>query len=88
MIICSILAVLFGAQEWEDIHDFVDNHYKWLRDFLLLTGGISCDKTYERVFSIFNTSELEDISNDYIMSFNIKADLAKYIINLDGRVSK
>ena len=25
MIICSILAVLFGAQDWEDIHDFVND---------------------------------------------------------------
>lgn len=88
MIICSILAVLFGAQDWEDIHDFVNNHYEWLREFLLLTGGIPCAKTYERVFSIINSSELEDILNDFIMSFNIKSDLEKNIINLDGRVSK
>ena len=88
MIICSILAVLFGAQDWEDIHDFVNNHYEWLREFLLLTGGIPCAKTYERVFSIINPSELENILNDFIMSFNIKSNLEKDIINLDGRVSK
>ena len=88
MIICSILAVLFGAQDWEDIHDFVNDHYEWLREFLLLTGGIPCAKTYERVFSIINPSELENILNDFIMSFNIKSDLEKDIINLDGRVSK
>ena len=88
MIICSILAVLFGSQDWEDIHDFVNNHYEWLREFLLLTGGIPCAKTYERVFSIINPSELENILNDFIMSFNIKSNLEKDIINLDGRVSK
>ena len=88
MIICSILAVLFGAQDWKDIHDFVNNHYEWLREFLLLTGGIPCAKTYERVFSIINPSELENILNDFIMSFNIKSNLEKDIINLDGRVSK
>ena len=88
IIICSILAVLFGAQDWEDIRDFVNYHYEWLREFLLLTGGIPCVKTYERVFSIINSSELEDILNDFIMSFNIKSNLEKDIINLDGRVSK
>ena len=88
IIICSILAVLFGAQDWEDIRDFVNYHYEWLREFLLLTGGIPCVKTYERVFSIINSSELEDILNDFIMSFNIKFNLEKDIINLDGRVSK
>ena len=88
IIICSILAVLFGAQDWDDIRDFVDNHYKWLREFLLLTGGIPCTKTYERVFAIINSRELENILNDFIMSFNIKPNLEKDIINIDGRVSK
>ena len=88
IIICGILAVLFGAQDWEDIRDFVDNHYDWLREFLLLTGGIPCVKTYERVFSIINPRELENILNDFIMSFNIKSNLREDIINLDGRVSK
>ena len=54
----------------------------------MLTGGIPCAKTYERVFSIINPSELENILNDFIMSFNIKSNLEKDIINLDGRVSK
>jgi predicted transposase YbfD/YdcC len=88
IIICSILAVLFGAQDWEDIHDFVDNHHDWLREFLLLTGGIPCAKTYERVFAIIDSHELEDILNDFIMSFNIKSNLERDIINLDGRVNK
>ena len=88
IIICSILAVLFGAQDWDDIRDFVDNHYKWLREFLLLTGGIPCTKTYERVFAIINSRELENILNDFIMSFNIKSNLKEDIINIDGRVSK
>ena len=88
IIICSILAILFGAQDWEDIHDFVENHRDWLREFLLLTGGIPCAKTYERVFSIIDSRELEDILNDFIMSFNIKSNLEIDIINLDGRVNK
>lgn len=88
IIICSILAILFGAQDWEDIHDFVENRRDWLREFLLLTGGIPCVKTYERVFSIIDSHELEDILNDFIMSFNIKSNLEIDIINLDGRVNK
>ena len=88
IIICGILAVLFGSQDWEDIREFVDNHYEWLREFLLLTGGIPCAKTYERVFSIIDSKELENILNDFIMSFDIKTNLREDIINLDGRVSK
>ena len=59
-----------------------------LGEFLLLTGGIPCAKIYERVFLIINSKELENILNDFIMSFNIKYNLEKDIINLDDRVSK
>lgn len=45
----------------------MNDHYEWLREFLLLTGGIPCTKTYERVFSIINPNELEGILNDFIM---------------------
>ena len=33
MIICSILSVLFGAQDCEDIRDFVNVHYNGLENF-------------------------------------------------------
>lgn len=88
IVICSILAVLFGAQDWEDIHDFVENHYEWLRNFLLLTGGIPSAKTYERVLTIIDSKQLEDILNDFIMSLSIKIKFETDIIDLDGRVSK
>ena len=64
IVICTILAVLFNANDWEDVHDFVVNHYSWLREFLLMTGGIPCTKTYERVFAIINSKELETVFTD------------------------
>lgn len=86
-IITTILAVLFGADDWEDVHDFGENHYKWLKKFLLLTSGIPCSKTYERVFEIINPQELETIFTEFLLSFSLKST-AEDIINLDGRVNK
>ena len=77
IIICTILAVLFNANDWEDVHDFVEEHYKWLREFLLMTGGVPCTKTYERVFAIIDSKELEVIFrnetgyNDKVKPLNI-----------------
>lgn len=86
IIICTILAVLFNANNWEDVHDFVDNHYKWLREFLLMTGGIPCVKTYERVFAIINPKELENIFTEFLICFSLSC-AKEDIINLDGRVN-
>lgn len=88
IVVCTILAVLFGAQDWEDIHDFVEGHKNWIREFLLLTGGIPCAKTYERVFAIIDSKELEEILNDFIMSITIKKAKEIDIVNIDGRVSR
>lgn len=88
IVICVVLAVLFGAQSWDDIHDFVDNHYEWLREFLLMTGGIPCAKTYERVLSILDPKEVETIFNDFIMSFSLDNHDQNDIIDIDGRVTR
>ncbi len=88
IIICSILAVLFGANSWEDIHDFVENHYCWLRNFLLMTGGIPCVKTYERVFAIIDSKELEQILVEFLLIFSLSNEKDTDIIDIDGRVTK
>ncbi len=90
ILICSVLAVLFGANSWEDIHDFVENHYKWLREFLLMTGGIPCAKTYERIFAIISPEELEKVFIDFLKTFSIKENnnIEEDIINIDGRITR
>ena len=87
IIICTILAVLFNANDWEDVHDFVEEHYKWLREFLLMTGGIPCTKTYERVFAIIDSKELESIFTEFLLTFSLSST-DNDIINLDGRVNR
>lgn len=39
VIICVILASFVFNNTWEEIHQFVIDHYKWLKIFLQMTGG-------------------------------------------------
>ena len=88
IIVSTILAVLFGANSWEDIHDFAEEHYSFLRKFLLMTGGIPCQKTYERVLAIINPEELENIFNEFLMVMCLNQSAEEDIINIDGRITK
>lgn len=88
IIVCTILAILFGAESWDDVHDFTQDHYSWLREFLLMTGGIPCVKTYERVFEIIDSKELEKVLVEFLKTFSIKSDMEPDIIDLDGRITK
>lgn len=53
-----------------------------------MAGGIPCAKTYERVFSILDSKEIETIFNDFIMSFSLDNHTQKDIIDIDGRVTR
>lgn len=50
-IVCTVfIAVISNCNEWEEIEIFAKKKYKFLRNFLQLTGSIASYQTYERVF--------------------------------------
>ena len=87
IVVCTILANFVGIETWEDILDFIEEKYVWLKSFLKLSGGIPSSKTFERVFSIINHSELENILNTFLLSITYNCSSKKDIFNIDGRVS-
>jgi predicted transposase YbfD/YdcC len=60
----AVLAVIAGAEGWEDIEDFGDSKYDWLKQYLPLENGIPSHDTISRVFrslkpNEFNTALLQ-----------------------------
>ncbi len=50
IITIAILAVIAGAQGWEDIQEYGVNKQEWLQQFLELPEGIPSPDTFRRVF--------------------------------------
>lgn len=88
IIVCGVVANYACVYDWNDIHDFVEAHYKWFKSFLQMTGGIPTGQTYERVFSLINHKELENILVDFYKSLVFNVLMNRDIKNIDGRVSK
>ena len=86
IVVVSFLAILGNCNDWEEIHDFAVLKKDWLKNFLMLTGGIPSAITYKRVFSIIKPDELENIcvlfAQDVLKLFSSKRD----IMNIDGKV--
>lgn len=80
-----ILANFSNVYDWEDIHDYIENHYDWLRNFLLMTGGIPSTDTIKNVFSIISSKELENILVAFYKSC-IHSTNKQELVNIDGRV--
>ena len=85
IVVVSFLATLGNCNDWEEIHDFAITKKDWLKNFLILTGGIPSVITYKRVFSIIKPEELENIcvlfAQDVLRLFSSKKD----IMDIDGK---
>jgi predicted transposase YbfD/YdcC len=57
VVVVAIIAVIRGADGWDDIVDFAQVEEKWLRTFLGLTNGIPCADTFRRVFQALDPRE-------------------------------
>lgn len=87
IIMCVILASFADNNDWEDIHNFVVDNYKWLKSFLQMTGGIPSSQTYERVMSLVDNEELNKILFDFFKSITMKEIVETKLMNIDGRVN-
>ena len=64
----AILAVIGGAEGWEDMEDYGLAKQKWLESFLELPNGIPSDDTFRRVFERINPQALEQCLTNWVES--------------------
>lgn len=84
---CVILASFAFCNDWEDIHIFVIDNYKWLKSFLQMTGGIPTEESYERIMSLVDKDELNSILFDFFKSITKQLNPEVELLNFDGRVN-
>ena len=89
-IVCVvILAVLSNCNEWDEIYYFATTHKKWLKSFLKLTGGIPQPTTYERVVSIIDSHELNNLCVEFMVRLIEMPVNSQYdFYHFDGKVDK
>ena len=57
ILVISILAVIGGAEGWEDMENYGIAKQQWLEEFLELPNGIPSDDTFRRVFERINPED-------------------------------
>ncbi|ODH02464.1 transposase [Nostoc sp. KVJ20] len=83
ILVIAILAVIGGAQGWEDIENYGISKRKWLEEFLVLPNGIPSDDTFRRVFEFINPEELNRCFLRWIES--LVKNMGGEIIPIDGK---
>ena len=83
ILVISILAVIGGAEGWEDMENYGIAKQQWLEEFLELPNGIPSDDTFRRVFERINPDALEQCLAKWLQS--MLGSIVGEIIPIDGK---
>ena len=83
ILVIAILAVIAGAEGWEDIENYGYAKQQWLEEFLELPHGIPSDDTFRRVFERIDPSALEQSFTRWVEE--LMPSLDKQIVPIDGK---
>lgn len=83
ILVISICAAICGAETWEQIAQYGESKYEWLKTFLELPNGIPSHDTFRRVFINMETEAFRKAFLNWIES--IKSLLPGEVISIDGK---
>jgi predicted transposase YbfD/YdcC len=84
ILVSAIIAVISGADTWNEIENFCREKEDWLSTYLNFSNGIPSHDTYNRVISGIEPAKLEVCFMEWVATL-IDAKGLKGVINLDGK---
>lgn len=83
ILVLSVLAVIAGAEGWEDIEEFGKQRREWLARFLRLPNGIPSHDTISRVFRQLKPNAFQEGFTRWIESLH--EELGLKLVAIDGK---
>jgi len=82
----AIVAVICGADTWEEIELFGLSRENWFREFLKLPEGIPSHDTFNRVFAWLNPLEFQKRFRQWTES--LRTYVESEVIAIDGKTAR
>ena len=83
ILVIAILAVIAGAEGWEDLENYGLSKQQWLEEFLELPHGIPSDDPFRRVFERIDPEALQQSLAKWVQQ--LIPSLAREIVPIDGK---
>ena len=83
ILLIGVIAVICGADTWNEIEQYALEKEEFLRSFLNLPNGIPSHDTFNRVFSVIDSNQFEACFMEWVMSFTKLID--KEVVAIDGK---
>ena len=84
ILVMAIIAVICGADTWNNIEEYCEAKEEWLSKFLNLKNGIPSHDTFNRVISSIDSQHFESCFIEWVSEL-IKITDVKEIVNVDGK---
>lgn len=84
ILVIAILAIIAGAQGWEDIENYGISKKTWLEEFLELPNGIPSDDTFRRVFQFIDPEALNRCFFGWVET--LVNSMGGEVIPIDGKI--
>lgn len=83
----SVLAVISGADDFEEIEQYGKEKYKWLKTFLVLPEGIPSHDTFNRVLCMIDPKKFQQSFIDWVSDIrnSIPIPENKDVVSIDGK---
>lgn len=83
ILVLSVLAVMCGAEGWEDIEAFGRSRRGWLKQFLKLKHGIPSHDTISRVFRMLKPDVFQAAFREWLIEMDLNGGAD--VIAIDGK---
>lgn len=86
VIALTLFAIMSGAQTFDEIEYFGQDHEEWLKKYLKLPNGIPSHDTINRTLSLLDSQQLQRSFIDWITRF--KGYVNENVVAVDGKTMK
>lgn len=83
IVVIAVLAVVSGADTWDEIVAFGEEKQKWLKTFCALENGIPSHDTFARVFSILDHKAFEQCFIEWVRAVHVISKGS--VVAIDGK---
>lgn len=86
ILVIAILAVLAGADGWEDTVVWAKARLSWLKTFLVLSSGVPCPDTFRRVFRAIDPTKFAACFSS--LTTELAGNMLDQLVAIDGKTMR
>ncbi len=82
----TLVAVICGADDWPKVVAMAEGMSDWLAQYVDMSAGVPCERTFINIFNVIDTSEMERALQE--LSSIVREKIPREIVSFDGQTAR